>query len=38
MFKQKLGLDGIEIEHAQRVKCNNRGSNTNKPRKIILKL
>ena len=30
MFAQKLGLDGIEIECAHRVKRNNRDSNTNR--------
>ena len=38
MFAQKLGLDGIEIERAHRVKRNNRDSNTNRPRTIVVKL
>ena len=38
MFAQKLGLDGIETECAHRVKLNNRDSNTNRPRTIVMKL
>ena len=38
MFAQKLGLDGIEIERAHRVKLNNRDSNTNRPRTIVVNL
>ena len=38
MFAQKLGLDGIEIELAHRVKRNNRDSNTDRPRTIVVKL
>ena len=38
MFAQKLGLDGIEIERAHRVKRNSRDSNTNRPRTIAVKL
>ena len=38
MFAQKLGLDGIEIEHAHRVKRDSRDSNTNRPRTIVVKL
>ena len=38
MFAQKLGLDGIEIERANRVKRNSRDSNTNRPRTIVVKL
>ena len=38
MFAQKLGLDGIEIERAHRVKHNSRDSNTNRPRTIVVKL
>ena len=38
MFAQKLGLDWIEIECAHRVKRNNRDSNTNRPRTIVVKL
>ena len=38
IFGQKLGLDGIKIEHAHQVKCNNRGINSSRPRKIVVKL
>ena len=38
MFAQKMGLDGIEIEHAHQVKGNNRDSNTNRPQTIVVKL
>ena len=38
MFAQKLGLDGIEIDCAHRVKRNNRDSNTNRLRTIVVKL
>ena len=38
MLAQKLGLDGIEIERAHRVKRNNIDSNTNRPRIIVVKL
>ena len=38
MLAQKLGLDGIEIEGAHRVKRNNIDSNTNRPRIIVVKL
>ena len=38
MFPQKLGLSGIEIERANRVKRNSRDSNTNRPRTIVVKL
>ena len=38
MFAQKLGLDVIEIDRAHRVKRNSRGSNTNRPRTIVVKL
>ena len=38
MFAQKLRLDGIETERAHRVKRNSRGSNTNRPRTIVVKL
>ena len=33
-----MGLDGIEIEHVHRVKRNNRDSNTNRSRTIVVKL
>ena len=35
MTEQKLGLDGIEIERAHRVKNNNRDSNINRPPTMI---
>ena len=38
MFAQKMGLDGVEIERAHRVKRNNRDSNSNRPRTIVVKL
>ena len=38
IFGQKLGLDGIKIEHAHQVKCNSRGINSSRPRKIVVKL
>ena len=38
IFGQKLGLDGIKIEHAHQVKCNIRGINSSRPRKIVVKL
>ena len=38
MFAQKLGLDGIEIERAHRVKRNSRDSDTNRPQTIVVKL
>ena len=38
MFAQKLRLDGIEIERAHRVKRNNRDSDTNRSRTMVVKL
>ena len=38
MFARNLGLDGLEIERAHQVKCNNRDCNTNRPRTIVVKL
>ena len=38
MVAQKLGLDGIEIERAYRVKPNNRDSKANRPGTIVVKL
>ena len=38
MFAQKLGLDGIEIERAHRVKRNKRDIDTDRPRTIVVKL
>lgn len=35
MFALKLGLDVIETERQHRVKRNSRGSNTNRPRKMV---
>ena len=36
MFAQKLGLNGIEIKHAHRVKRNSGDSNTNRPQTIVV--
>ena len=38
MFAWKLRLEGTEIERAHRVKHNNRDSNTERPRTIVVKL
>ena len=36
MFTQKLALDGIDIEHAHRQKCNS--TDCNRPQTIVMKL
>ena len=36
MFAQKLGLNGIEIKHAHRVKRNSGDSSTNRPQTIAV--
>lgn len=38
MFAQKLGLDGIENQRAHRVKRNNRDSDANRSRTMVVKL
>ena len=38
MFVQKLGLNDIEFECEHCRKCNNRDSNTDRPRTIVVKL
>lgn len=38
MFAQKLGLNGIEIKRAHRMKRNSGDSNTIRPQTIVMKL